>query len=94
MAAREQVTFSNIAATTAAFALGGGLYVSDVKATFGGGNVALQRIMPDASTYVTVITAQTADGASSATYLPPGQYKYLITTATAVYIALTRIPQE
>lgn len=84
------VSFSNISATTAAFTLKGGLYGLTVSATFGGGNVGLQRFAPDASTYVPVMTALTAAGYVSVS-LPPGTYKLAVTTATAVYADLVQI---
>jgi hypothetical protein len=80
----EKFSFSNISVTTAAFTLRGGNYGLTCHATFGGGNIALQRLSPDGSTFVTVITALTADGYSSAN-LPSGSYRLQITTATAVY---------
>jgi len=46
---KPSLQFSNIAATTAAFTLGGGLYGITVTATFGGGNVVLQRHSADAT---------------------------------------------
>lgn len=80
----ENIVFSNISATTAAFTLRGGTYGITCHATFGGGNVVLQRLAADGVTYVPVITALTADGYVSAS-LPSGSYKIAITTATAVY---------
>ena len=80
----EVVTFSNISASTAAFTLRGGNYGLTCHATFGGGNIALQRLSPDGSTYITVITALTADGYANAN-LPSGSYRLQITTATGVY---------
>jgi hypothetical protein len=86
----ETVTFSNISATTAVFTLRGGNYGLTCHATWGGGNVALQRLSTLASTYVTVITALTADGYASAN-LPSGTYQLAITTATAVYCDITAV---
>lgn len=86
----EVFSFSNISATPASFILRGGNYGLTVSATFGGGNVALQRLSPDGSTYVTVITALTAAGYASAN-LPNGTYRLLITTATAVYADVVSI---
>lgn len=80
----ESVVFKNISATTAAFTLRGGNYGLSCHATFGGGNIALQRLAPDGSTYVTVITALTADGYGNAN-LPSGSYRLQVTTATSVY---------
>jgi hypothetical protein len=86
----EVFSFSNIAATPASFVLRGGNYGLTVSATFGGGSVTLQRLSPDGSTYVTVITALTAAGYASAN-LPNGTYRLLIATATAVYADVVSI---
>ena len=80
----ENFPFSNISATTAAFTLRGGNYGVTCHATFGGGNVVLQRLATDAASWVNVITAMTADGYASAN-LPSGSYRLAITTATGVY---------
>lgn len=93
MRAPDGTVFSNISATTSAFALKGGLYGIDVVATFGGGSVTLQRLAADGSTYVTALTAFTAAGYSTA-YLPAGTYKVAVATASAVYVAINRIPGE
>lgn len=82
--------FSNIAATTADFALRAGLYGVTVSATFGGGSVTLQRKSIDGSTYVTALTAFTAAGYASA-HLPAGTYRVAIATATAVYVDIASI---
>ena len=52
----ENVQFSNISATTAAFELRGGVYTIDALFT-GAGSVTLQRLGPDGSTYLTAATA-------------------------------------
>ena len=66
-------SFSNISATTAAFNLWGGKYAVDVVgSTFG--TVTLQRLGPDGSTYLTALTAFSANGTANAD-LPSGQYK-------------------
>jgi len=79
----EVISFTNINTTPAAFVLRGGNYGLTVHATFGGGSVTLQRRAPDGTTFVTVMTALTADGYSNAN-LPGGTYQLLITTATGV----------
>lgn len=86
----ENNVFSNISASTAAFTLRGGNYGITVSATFGGGSVTLQRLAPDAVTYVTVVTAFTAAGYASAN-LPSGTYRLTIATATAVYADVVSI---
>jgi hypothetical protein len=85
--------FSNISATTAAFTLKGGYYFLACVATFGGGNVELQVLGPDQSTYLSAPTALKLSAAGTiAGYLTPGQYRFLITTATAVYCSVTGVP--
>jgi len=86
----ENVQFTNISASTAAFTLRGGNYGITVSATFGGGSVTLQRLAADAATYVTVVTAFTAAGYASAN-LPSGTYRLTIATATAVYADVVSI---
>lgn len=86
----DGVTFSNISATPAAFKLQGGLYGVTAHATWGGGTVTLQRLAPDGSTYVTVLTAITADGYASVA-LPNGTYRLLVATATAIYIDVVAV---
>lgn len=81
----EKQEFSNISATPSAFTLRGGNYGLTAKATWGGGSVTLQRLSMDGTTYVTVLTALTADGYANAN-LPSGTYRLLVATATAVYV--------
>lgn len=90
--AGESVQFSNISATTAAFNLKGGNYAAIASATFGGGNLQLQALALDGSTYVSVGSTITQAGFTAYNNLPPGSYKWAVTTATAVYVALTRVP--
>lgn len=85
----ETQSFSNISATTAAFALRGGLYGVECKGT-GYGTVTLQRLAADASTYITALTAFAADGFATVT-LPPGTYKVAVASATAVYVDIVEI---
>jgi hypothetical protein len=94
MRARDSYKAANIAATTAAFTLEGGVYCLDAIATWGGGSLTLTRLGPDGSTYLTAATALTADGTSGAISLPGGTYKLTIATATALYASLVRIPGE
>jgi hypothetical protein len=86
----EALTFSNIAATTAAFTLAAGNYGVTVHATFGGGSVTLQRLSADATTYITCLTAFTADGYASVS-LPSGSYRLTVATATGIYADITVI---
>ena len=86
----EEVVFSNIDATPAAFQLKGGQYAVSVIATWGGGSATLQIRAADGSTYVTALTAFTANGFSTV-YLPAGTYKLTIATATGVYARIKQL---
>jgi hypothetical protein len=90
MTATESHQFSNISATTGAFTLMGGKYGLDISATWGGGNAQLETFSLDGSTWINVGSSITANGFSNYD-LPAGQYRIAITTATAVYAALTTI---
>ncbi len=90
--ARDGVSFSNIAATTAAFALKGGRYGVAVVATFTAGSVKLQTLGPDGATWLSVASATDFTVAGYGTVdLPPGQYRFTIATATAVYASIVGI---
>lgn len=88
-------TASNISASTAAFHLRGGLYGVDAVATWGGGSVKLQRLAADGTTYLSVASATdfTANGYTTVN-LPPGDYKLIVATASAIYVSVRRIPGE
>lgn len=91
--ATESVKFSDIAASTAAFALRGGKYAVAAVATFGGGSVKLQALGPDGSTYLSVASGTDFTAAGYGVIdLPPGQYRFTIATASAVYASVSRIP--
>ena len=85
-------SFTNISATTAAFTLPAGNYGVTAKATWGGGSLTLQRLAADGSTYVTCLTAFTADGYATV-LLPAGTFKFAIATATAVYVEIASIAE-
>jgi hypothetical protein len=86
-------SFSNIAATTAAFTLKGGYYLAAAEATFSGGSVKFQLLGPDQSTWLDFPTAISFTGnGTSTTYAPPGKYRFTIATATAVYCSVAGIP--
>ena len=93
MRAPEAVQFSNIAATTGPFVLEGGRYQVVVTATWSAGSVTFEQLGPDGSTYLNVDASYAANGGG--TYdLPPGQFRFAVTTATAVYAFVTRIPGD
>jgi hypothetical protein len=87
----DGVSFTGLSADTAAFYVLGGRYAVAVDATFGGGSVTLQILMPDGTTYVSILPAFTAAGAATVD-LPPGSYKFDIVTATAVQGFVVRVP--
>jgi hypothetical protein len=84
-------SFSAESTDVGPYPLLGGVYAISMAATWGGGNVALQQLMPDGSTYLAILTAFTADG-SALVDLPPGTYKLAVTTATALQGSLVRVP--
>lgn len=86
-------TFSNIAANTAQFYLKGGYYV--VASVFSGaGSVELQGLGPDGTTFVSMPTPLklTTTATSVGGYAPPGQYRFTITTVTAVFCNVSGVP--
>lgn len=94
MRAVEGKLFSNIAATTAAFLLTGGKYgVMVVGADFG--TVKLQRQGPDGTTYISTSSDSDFSANGMAVVdLPPGLYKFVVASATAVFAQVQRIPGE
>lgn len=91
MATDSSPVFSNISATTAAFALLGGKYCCAVTATFSGGSVQLQMLAVDGATWFNLGAAFTVAGSQNFD-LPAGQYRFVITTATAVYAVVANVP--
>lgn len=84
---------SNGSATSAGKGWPGGKGCFAVKATFGGGSVALQFLGPDGTTWITPASGSlTADGAITFE-LPPCLIRALVTTATAVYARADRVPE-
>ena len=86
----ENIVIVNKAATQGPFTLAGGKYGVTASATWGGGSATLQRLGPDGTTYVTCLTAFSANGYASVD-LPPGTYQVAIATATAVYVEVVNI---
>lgn len=86
---------SNSAPGSFPFKLDGGRYQMAAAGTFGGGNTKLQQLMPDGATFVDVPSSTiSAAGVSGIFDLPPGQYQIVITTSTAMYVSLVRIPYD
>jgi hypothetical protein len=78
------LSWKNIAATPKPFKLDAGFYRLAVQAgTWGGGNVTLQRLAADGSTYATAFKAFSADGSATA-YVPSGTFQLTIASATDV----------
>lgn len=90
----EAVHWTAVDATPDQFTLAGGVYVLGAVATWGGGNVVLEMLLPDGASLAPTHTALSADGITGPLYLPPGTYSLTITTATGVTAALTRVPFE
>jgi hypothetical protein len=92
MSTGDVVKFSNLGAvTTSSFNLFGGKYAVTWSATLGGGNLQLQALSGDSSTFISVGTAIAALGLTVFD-LPPGTYRFVITTATANFIVVCGIP--
>lgn len=87
--------FVNAAAGTVSdIEVEGGVYVLDFSGT-GAGTVDLFRLMPNGSSYLSVMTQITATSATSgALTLPPGLYRVTVAGFTANYVTLARIPGE
>lgn len=92
MRAPEAVHFTDVDATPAQFNLYGGVYVLGAVATWGGGNVVLEMLMPDGVSLAPTHTALTDDNITGPLYLPPGTYQLTITTVTDVTASITRVP--
>ena len=86
----ETASFVGISATPVSFLLRGGQYAVTVTATWGGGSLTFQRLAADGATYVTCLTAFTADGYATVN-LPAGRYRLLIASATAVSVDVTAV---
>lgn len=96
MSATDSYIASNISAPTAAFPLKGGRYVLTAVATFGGGNVQVQILAADGSTWVAPKdiggSANNLTAAGSQTIdLPACRARINVVTATAVYAAVARV---
>jgi len=88
---RDGFLVQGASATQGPFVLLGGKYGVTCSATFSTGNVALQILGPDGSTFVTVGSAFTANGVATAD-LPPGKYQVAVTApASAVNLACVPI---
>lgn len=93
----DAIQVINGSADSAAKPLIGGRYLLSVHATFGGGNVQVQQLALDETTWVVPMNIAgnannlTADG-SQTMDLSPGTYRIHVVTATAVYAALARVP--
>jgi hypothetical protein len=82
--------FSNIAANTAAFQLKGGRYGVTAVAT-GTGTFGLQRLALDGVTWAPCHAAFTTGANYVVVDLPAGQYRFAVTTVTAVYADVSGI---
>jgi hypothetical protein len=98
MRSQEAVNiFANAApGTSAQFELHGGTYQLSVAATGSGGTVTLSQLGPDGATFIPCASSSTAlTAAGTQLYdLPPGQYKLVVGTLTAVYAIICRVPKE
>ncbi len=78
--------------------LKGGRYLFSAAATWNGGSVELQGMLPDNATYATVPTVTGVPALLSATVgwlavdLTPGQYRLQIITAASVTAIIASVP--
>lgn len=87
------ILMSNGSGTGTAVQWPGGKGVFATHATFGGGSVAFQFLLPDGATWGTPTNGSlTADG-GFVFELGPCSIRALATTATAVYASAVRIPE-
>lgn len=93
MAWEQPTHYENISATTAPFTLFGGKYIMTCIGT-GFGTVDLQLLANDGSTYFSVLSAAFGANGLKTLDLPPGTYKVVITTTTAVYVKISHVPYE
>lgn len=94
MRATDSITFSNLSANSPVFSLSGGVYCATVLATWGGGSVVLAAVAQDGSLTSVTIGTWTVNASRGQTWLPAGQYRWVVTTATGVYANLCRVPVE
>lgn len=87
--ANEYVSYSNVSATQADFTLLGGQYGVTVNGS-SFGTVTLQKKSLDGSTYVTCLTAFSANGYATVN-LPAGTYRIAISSTTGVYAEVAGI---
>jgi hypothetical protein len=86
----ESFVFKNATSAQGPFILRGGSYGVTALGTWGGGSLTLQRLADDGSTWITCLTAFSANGYASLN-LPAGTYQFAIATATAVYCSVVGI---
>ena len=88
----DGITVTGGSVTPANFYLLGGLYAVGVAATWGGGSVTLNILMPDGTTLLDTLPAAFSANGLAVVYLPPGTYQLTIATATAVVAFVARVP--
>jgi hypothetical protein len=89
--------YSSASATTSpVFMLKGGKYaVSCTAGTWGSGSVTLEYLGPDGATYLAVSTGATfAANGYTVVDLPPGDYKWVVASATTIAAQAVRIPND
>ena len=93
MSARSGITLAeNVAATGSWVNFPGGAAWFMVEATFGGGTVKIQTKNANGTAVDVASGSVTAAGYTQHAYLPAGEYRCNIATATAVYAKLIPCP--
>ena len=85
--------FQNVGAgTQGPFALKGGRYGYTLLAT-GAGSITLEVLGPDSATWIAALPALTGAPDCGSLLLPAGQYQWVISGFTAVYLGISRISE-
>lgn len=83
------------AGSSDAFRLDGGYYqLAGQSASWGGGSLKIDQLLPDDTTWLASTALALTDNGVAFGYLPPGQYRFTLATTTAAEAAITRVPLE
>lgn len=89
--------FTNAAAgTSPVFPLKGGRYMLEIAAGGSGGTVGLQKLGPDGVTFIPVppITAALTAAGAAVYDLSGGNFQLVVTTLTAIFASIVRLPND
>lgn len=84
---------NNVAAGTYPFELDGGIYAWATTST-GSGSIDLKLLDPAGTAHAVATQITATAGYQTSMYLPPGQYEIVISSFSANYVMLSRVPIE